>query len=108
MLVLGPERCTVLKLAMLLILLVLRCSGRVGSVLVLVLVELVFVLMFVGEPLCISLWLTNDRGRTAGWGSSVVLPLPVEFVAGGEGSPDPLELAPGLGGSGRSGICGGW
>lgn len=33
-----------------------------------------------------------------------VLPLPVEFVAGGEGRPEPLEAAPGLGGSGKSGI----
>jgi len=34
---------------------------------------------------------------------SPVLPLPVEFVAGGEGSPEPM----GLGGSGRSGmVCG--
>lgn len=34
------------------------------------------------------------------------LPLPVEFVAGGEGRPDPAELllALGLGGSGRSGM----
>lgn len=36
--------------------------------------------------------------------SSPVLPLPVELVAGGEGSPDPLESAPGLGGgSGKVG-----
>jgi hypothetical protein len=41
---------------------------------------------------------------------SPVLPLPVEFVAGGEGSPEPFELvlAPGLGGSGRSGTPGGF
>lgn len=36
---------------------------------------------------------------------SPVEPLPVEFVAGGEGRPDELDAAPGLsGGSGRSGI----
>lgn len=38
--------------------------------------------------------------------SSPVLPLPVEFVAGGDGRPDPepFDAAPGLGGgSGRSG-----
>jgi len=34
---------------------------------------------------------------------SPVLPLSVEFVAGGEGSPEPM----GLGGSGRSGMVGG-
>jgi len=34
----------------------------------------------------------------------VVLPLPVEFVAGGEGKPEPFELDPGLGGSGKSGM----
>lgn len=34
---------------------------------------------------------------------SPVLPLPVEFVAGGEGKPEPLD-PPGLGGSGKSGI----
>lgn len=39
--------------------------------------------------------------------SSPVLPLPVEFVAGGDGKPDPepFDAAPGLGGgSGRSGM----
>ena len=30
--------------------------------------------------------------------------LPVEFVAGGEGRPEPVSLPTGLGGSGRSGI----
>lgn len=38
--------------------------------------------------------------------SSPVLPLPVEFVAGGDGrpEPEPFDAAPGLGGgSGRSG-----
>lgn len=34
---------------------------------------------------------------------SPVLPLPVELVAGGEGSPEFVDAAPGLGGSGRSG-----
>lgn len=34
---------------------------------------------------------------------SPVLPLPVELVAGGEGRPDCVDVAPGLGGSGRSG-----
>ena len=34
---------------------------------------------------------------------SPVLPLPVELVAGGEGRPECVEAAPGLGGSGRSG-----
>ncbi len=40
---------------------------------------------------------------------SPVLPLPVEFVAGGEGRPEPFELvlATGLGGSGKSGRFGG-
>lgn len=40
---------------------------------------------------------------------SPVLPLPVEFVAGGEGRPEPFELvlAIGLGGSGKSGRFGG-
>lgn len=43
---------------------------------------------------------------------SPVEPLPVEFVAGGEGRPDDVDAAPGLsGGSGRSGSllssCGG-
>ena len=37
-----------------------------------------------------------------------MLPLPVEFVAGGEGNPELVEerfeAAPGLGGSGRSGM----
>lgn len=39
---------------------------------------------------------------------SPVLPLPVEFVAGGEGKPEPIErmLELGLGGSGSSGSCG--
>jgi hypothetical protein len=37
-----------------------------------------------------------------------VLPLSVEFVAGGEGRPEPLELAPGLGGSGKSGMLLDW
>jgi len=32
-----------------------------------------------------------------------VLPLPVELVAGGEGRPECVDAAPGLGGSGRSG-----
>ena len=40
--------------------------------------------------------------------SPATLPLPVEFVAGGEGNPElveeRLEAAPGLGGSGRSGM----
>ena len=40
--------------------------------------------------------------------SPPTLPLPVEFVAGGEGNPELVEerfeAAPGLGGSGRSGI----
>ena len=40
--------------------------------------------------------------------SPPTLPLPVEFVAGGEGNPElveeRLEAAPGLGGSGRSGM----
>lgn len=40
--------------------------------------------------------------------SPPTLPLPVEFVAGGEGNPelveDRFEAAPGLGGSGRSGM----
>lgn len=36
--------------------------------------------------------------------SSPVLPLPVEFVAGGEGRPELFDAAPGLGGgSGKSG-----
>jgi hypothetical protein len=36
--------------------------------------------------------------------SSPVLPLPVEFVAGGEGKPELSDAAPGLGGgSGKSG-----
>lgn len=34
---------------------------------------------------------------------SPVLPLPVELVAGGEGRPEWVDEAPGLGGSGRSG-----
>jgi hypothetical protein len=34
---------------------------------------------------------------------SPTLPLPVEFVAGGDGRPESLESAPGLGGSGKSG-----
>ena len=34
---------------------------------------------------------------------SPVLPLPVELVAGGEGRPELVDAAPGLGGSGRSG-----
>jgi len=45
-----------------------------------------------------------------GWGSrsrisrrSPALPLPVELVAGGEGRPEFVDDAPGLGGSGRSG-----
>lgn len=39
---------------------------------------------------------------------SPVLPLPVEFVAGGEGRPELVvpTLEPGLGGSGRSGRSG--
>jgi len=37
---------------------------------------------------------------------SPVLPLPVEFVAGGDGRPE-LLLRTGLGGSGRSGRLGG-
>ena len=40
--------------------------------------------------------------------SPPTLPLPVEFVAGGEGNPELVEerfeAAPGLGGSGRSGM----
>ena len=40
--------------------------------------------------------------------SPATLPLPVEFVAGGEGNPELVEerfeAAPGLGGSGRSGM----
>jgi hypothetical protein len=43
--------------------------------------------------------------RTAMLAGSPVLPLPVEFVAGGEGNPEPVELT-GLGGSGRSGMPG--
>jgi hypothetical protein len=40
--------------------------------------------------------------------SPPTLPLPVEFVAGGEGNPEErFEAAPGLGGSGRSGMLGG-
>lgn len=36
---------------------------------------------------------------------SPTLPLPVEFVAGGEGRPESLEEeSPGLGGSGKSGM----
>lgn len=40
---------------------------------------------------------------------SPTLPLPVEFVAGGDGRPDAesVDDAPGLGGSGRSGRLGG-
>lgn len=42
--------------------------------------------------------------------SPPTLPLPVEFVAGGEGNPELVEErfeeAPGLGGSGRSGMLG--
>ena len=38
---------------------------------------------------------------------SPTLPLPVEFVAGGEGRPDALDEVLGLGGSGRSGRVGG-
>ena len=34
---------------------------------------------------------------------SPVLPLPVELVAGGDGRPELVDAAPGLGGSGRSG-----
>lgn len=34
---------------------------------------------------------------------SPVLPLPVELVAGGDGRPEWVDEAPGLGGSGRSG-----
>jgi hypothetical protein len=34
---------------------------------------------------------------------SPVLPLPVELVAGGEGRPEWVDAAPGLGGSGSSG-----
>ena len=37
---------------------------------------------------------------------SPTLPLPVELVAGGEGSPDPFEDVLGLGGSGGSGRSG--
>lgn len=37
---------------------------------------------------------------------SSTLPLPVEFVAGGDGSPESTEDE-GLGGSGRSGMAGG-
>jgi hypothetical protein len=37
---------------------------------------------------------------------SPMLPLPVEFVAGGDGSPEWVEEELGLGGSGKSGILG--
>jgi hypothetical protein len=40
--------------------------------------------------------------------SLVLFPLPVEFVAGGDGRPDPFEFAPGLGGAGKSGMLLGW
>lgn len=57
------------------------------------------------------LLLCNESGRSriAMVAGSPVLPLPVEFVAGGEGKPDLMEpaLEVGLGGSGRSGSAGG-
>jgi hypothetical protein len=40
--------------------------------------------------------------------SLVLFPLPVEFVAGGDGRPEPLDEAPGLGGGGKSGTLLGW
>ena len=53
----------------------------------------------------------TGRARTAIVAGSPVLPLPVEFVAGGDGSPDfadpTLELGLGNSGSGRSGSEGG-
>ena len=43
------------------------------------------------------------KGRSRISRLSPALPLPVELVAGGEGRPEFVEDAPGLGGSGRSG-----
>lgn len=87
----------------LLILLVLRCSVREFPFLNIVLNVTSRIPTFPLPPL---LLLLNDSGlsRIAMLCGSPVLPLPVEFVAGGEGKPEPLELAPGLGGSGRSGM----
>lgn len=58
---------------------------------------------------CLSLRIVKaDEGegtecRSTASRLSPVLPLPVELVAGGEGRPDCVDVAPGLGGSGRSG-----
>jgi hypothetical protein len=59
-----------------------------------------------GPPVLVllPLLLVSESGRSGTssvCGSSV---LPVEFVAGGDGRPEPVSLPPGLGGSGRSGI----
>jgi hypothetical protein len=43
------------------------------------------------------------KGRSRNSRLSPALPLPVELVAGGEGRPECVDDAPGLGGSGRSG-----
>jgi hypothetical protein len=89
--------------ALLLMLLVLRCSVRTFPPLNIVLNVKSRIPTLPLPPL---LLLLNESGLslTAILFGSPVLPLPVEFVAGGDGSPEPLELAPGLGGSGRSGI----
>jgi hypothetical protein len=65
-------------------------------------------LLPIEPPPLLELLPLSDSGlwRIAMLFGSPVLPLSVEFVAGGEGSPEPLELPPGLGGSGRSGTSG--
>lgn len=64
------------------------------------------VLLLSELPVCACVFWAVVMGaagrRTAILAGSPVLPLPVEFVAGGDGRPEPTEVE-GLGGSGRSG-----
>jgi len=52
----------------------------------------------------LPLLLVKESGLSGTSSVCVSSLLPVEFVAGGEGNPEPVSLLTGLGGSGRSGI----